>query len=57
MYLFSMSAYLILNLFFAVDSLAMELTEIVNEAGLSLEDLIQELQVEVRYAGLEVSKT
>ena len=37
--------------FFAVDSLAMELTEIVNEAGLSLEELIQELQVEVRYAG------
>ena len=36
---------------FTVISLAVNLAEIINEAGLSLEELIQELDFEIKYAG------
>ncbi len=32
-------------------NLALQLNGIISDAGLSLEELIQELQVEIRYAG------
>jgi len=37
--------------FLIVTSLAVKLNDMINDAGLSLEEIIQDLDVEIRYAG------